>query len=216
MFRQATLILCKTRETLAVLPSVCQRKSRIHLEIGLEPARIKQEFTARMAGADFLYAGRLVYWKGLHLALKAFVELRRYRPNATLTVIGTGKDEAKLKSLSVTLGLQDSVRWLGRIPHEEIWAHYGRYTAFVFPSLHDSSGNVLLEALSQALPVICLDTGGPGAVLSSSCGIKVRVENRSEAEVVGDLTAAMQELADNPELCIQMGRRALEVARAST
>lgn len=216
MFKQATLIFCKTQETLAILPATCQGKCRVHIEIGLDPSRIRREATAKVAGADFLYAGRLIYWKGLHLALKAFSELKRHRPEATLAVIGKGKDEARLKSLSVRLGIQDSVRWLGWIPHEEIWAHYCRYTAFVFPSLHDSSGNVLLEALSQALPVICLDTGGPGAVLPPSCGIKVSVQNRSEAEVVEDLTAAMRKLIDDPELCAQMGRQAIEVARAKT
>jgi len=107
------------------------------------------------------------------------------------------------------------VRWLGWIPHNQIWAHYCQYTAFVFPSMHDSSGNVLLEALSQGLPVICLDTGGPGAILQRSCGIKVAVENRSEAEMVADLAAAMQELAANPDLRAQKARNALEFARAN-
>lgn len=216
MFRQATVIFCKTRETLAIVPASCQEKSRVHLEVGLEPERIQRKAATKTESAVFLYAGRLVYWKGLHLALKAFAELRKDRPNATLTVIGSGPDEGRLKSLSATLGLRDSVHWLGWIPQEEMWTHYRRYTAFVFPSLHDSSGNVLLEAMSQALPVICLDTGGPGAVIPSSCGIKIPVENRREAEVIGDLSAAMRTLADNPELCSQMGCRALEVARAST
>jgi glycosyltransferase involved in cell wall biosynthesis len=97
-----------------------------------------------------------------------------------------------------------------------MWMQYCHYSAFVFPSLHDSSGNVILEALSQALPVICLNTGGPGEILSPSCSIKISVKNRSKAEVVSDLAAAMRNLADNPELRGQMGRRALEFARAST
>jgi glycosyltransferase involved in cell wall biosynthesis len=216
MFRQAKVIFCKTPETLAILPAGCREKSRVQLEIGLEPHRIWQGDTARVANADFLYAGRLVYWKGVHLALKALCELRRDRPDATFTVIGTGTDEARLRKLAATLGLRDSVRWLGWVPQEQMWAHYCRYTAFVFPSLHDSSGNVLLEAMSQALPVICLDTGGPGAILSPFCGIKVPVEFQSEAEVVGALSAAMQKIAGNPELRAQMGRRALETAKAST
>jgi glycosyltransferase involved in cell wall biosynthesis len=169
-----------------------------------------------MAGANFLYVGSLVYMKGIHLALKAFAELRKGRSGATFTIIGNGRDEARLKSISSALRLGDSVSWLGRVPHEEIWAHYCRYTAFVFPSLHDSGGTVLLEALSQGLPVICLDTGGPGAVVPTSCGIKIPVKNRSEAEVVGDLAAAMRNLADNPKLQEQMGRQALEVARVRT
>jgi len=216
MFRQATVIFCKTRETLAILPAVSLEKARLHLEIGLEPHRIRQETVAPESSADFLYAGRLVYWKGLHLALKALSQLRAKLPNATLTVIGGGKDEAQLKKLSVALGLQDSVRWLGRVAHEEIWARYCRYTALVFPSMHDSSGNVVLEAFSQGLPVICLDTGGPGAIVPPTCGIKVAVENRNEAEVVSDLAAAMQKLAEHPEFRAQMGHRALEFAKVST
>lgn len=216
MFRQATLIFCKTGDTLAILPAGCREKSRVQLEIGLEPHRIRQGEIAPVADADFLYAGRLLYWKGVHLALKAFSEFSRERPNATLTVIGTGADEASLRKLAATLGLQDSVRWLGAVPQEQMWAHYRRSTAFVFPSLHDSSGNVLLEAMSQALPVICLDTGGPGAVLPPACGIKVPVENRSEVELVRALSAAMEEIAGHPELRARMGRNALEAASART
>jgi glycosyltransferase involved in cell wall biosynthesis len=216
MYKEAVVIFCKTRETLAILPPTCRDKSRVQMEIGLDPHRILHEVPIPVAHADFLYVGRLLHLKGLHLALKAFSKLRKDQPDATLTIIGTGPAEAWLKNLSATLGLGNSVRWLGWISHEKIWAHYRNYTAFVFPSLHDSSGNVILEALSQALPVICLDTGGPGAILQPSCGIRVPVENRNAAAVVDDLAAAMRTLANNPELRAQMGRQALEVARAST
>jgi glycosyltransferase involved in cell wall biosynthesis len=70
--------------------------------------------------------------------------------------------------------------------------------------------------MSQALPVICLDTGGPGVVIPPSCGIKIPVENQTEAQVINNLASAMQKLTDNPKLCGDMGIRALEVARAST
>jgi glycosyltransferase involved in cell wall biosynthesis len=216
MYRQAAIVFCRTRDTLAILPASCRKKSRVQHEIGIEAHRIRHEVMAPAASADFLYAGRLVYNKGIHLALKAFSELILDRPNATFTIIGTGPNEAQLKSLSATLGLRDSVRWLGWIPYGELWMQYCHYTAFVFPSLHDAGGSVVLEALSQALPVICLDTGGPGEILSPSCGIKIPVKNRNKTDVVRDLAAAMRYLADNPELRDHMGRRALEVARAST
>jgi glycosyltransferase involved in cell wall biosynthesis len=216
MLRQATLILCKTPENLAILPAIYREKCRVRLEIGLEPERILHESTGTAGSADFLYAGRLYYVKGLHLALKAFSAIKTDHPAATFALIGGGPGEAWFKKLSATLGIQDSVRWLGRVSHEEIWSHYRRYTAFVFPSLRDSSGNVLLEAMSQALPVICLDTGGPGALVPPSCGIKVPVENRSEEDVVRDLAAAMRLLAGNPEIRAQMSSRALEFAKASS
>ena len=216
MYRQATLVFCKTRDTLAILPVSCQEKCRVQLEIGLEPHRIRHEAMVQAECANFLYAGRLVYMKGIHLALKAFSELKKDCPHATFTIIGKGPDEARLKSLSVKLGLRDTVRWLGWMPYDEICMQYCHYTALIFPSFHDSSGNVLLEALSQSLPVICLDTGGPGTILSPSCGIKVPVKNRCTKEVIGDLATAMRILANNHELRNQMGRMALEVARKST
>ena len=216
MLRQATLILCKTPETLAILPAIYHEKCRVRLEIGLEPERILHEFTGIPGSADFLYAGRLYYVKGLHLALKAFSAIKIDHPASTFTLIGAGPDERWFRELSATFGIQDSVRWLGRVSHEDIWSHYHHYTAFVFPSLRDSSGNVLLEAMSQALPIICLDTGGPGALVSPSCGIKVPVENRSEEDVVKDLAAAMQTIAGNPEIREQMSRRALEFAKATS
>ena len=136
--------------------------------------------------------------------------------SATLTIIGTGPEESRLKALIARLGIKDKVRWLGWVSHEDLWEHYGRYTALVFPSLHDSSGNVILEAMSQALPVICLDTGGPAAVVPGCCGLKVRAKNRSEADVVMDLAAAMQLLAENPQGSMELGQRAQEYARGRT
>ena len=42
---------------------------------------------------------------------------------------------------------------------------YRRHHALLYPSLHDSSGNVVLEALFHGLPVVCLDLGGPAEIV---------------------------------------------------
>lgn len=216
MFSQAAIILCKTSETRAFLPACFRSKCRLHIEVGLEPERIRHPSGSIRGGTDFLYAGRLIYWKGLHLALMGFAEFKRTSPAATLTVIGTGPDEEWLRRLASLLGIQDAVRWLGWLPQERLWEHYSGYSAFLFPSLHDSSGNVLLEALSQGLPVICLDANGPRAVVPVSAGIKVRVLGRRQDQVIADIAAAMRTLADDPALRAQMGRCAMECASART
>jgi glycosyltransferase involved in cell wall biosynthesis len=215
MFRQAALIFCKTAETQAILPASCRKRCCVQLEIGLEPERILSAPPPPPVSLEFLFVGRLVYWKGLHLALKAFAKLRRERPEAKFTVIGRGSNEAQLKDLCAELGLQESVRWMGWLPQEELLSLYGRYTAFVFPSLHDSSGNVVLEALSQALPVICLDTGGPGAILPVSCGIKVAVVDRSERQMIDGLADAMIKIGEDAEFRSRMAVQALAFARAN-
>jgi glycosyltransferase involved in cell wall biosynthesis len=83
----------------------------------------------------------------------------------------------------------------------------------LFPSLHDSGGHVVLEAMAHGLPVVCFDLGGPGSMVDVSCGRVIVTAGRSRAAVVRGLTDALQELADDPQLRRQLGERAREHVR---
>ncbi len=76
---------------------------------------------------------------------------------------------------------------------------YASHDALLFPSLHDSSGNVVLEAMSHGLPVICLDLGGPGIMVDESCGQAIKTDGRSYDKVAEDLSKALVAIANNPE-----------------
>ena len=90
------------------------------------------------------------------------------------------------------------VDWVAQLPHQEIAAAYRGHTTFVFPSLHDSGGMVVLESLAAGLPVICLNCGGPGVFVDSSCGIVLDPAHQSEDAVQHSLAAAMIRLATEP------------------
>lgn len=213
MYRQAALILCRTEGTRFFVPPGSRQKTHLHRDVGIDPRTLVDRLQVPQEPASFLYAGSLSYLKGIHLALQALALVRCNRADATLTVIGGGEDEQWLKDLAATLGISSAVRWLGKLPQSQLWEHYARHTAFVFPSMRDSGGTVVLEALSQALPVICLDTGGPGAILPPSCGFKISVKDRTQAQVVADLAGAMQLYLDHPGLRQQAAQCALEAAR---
>jgi glycosyltransferase involved in cell wall biosynthesis len=83
------------------------------------------------------------------------------------------------------------VEFAGRIPREQLIDGFSHYTVLVFPSLHDSGGMVVLEALSRGTPVICLDLGGPSVIVNASCGVVVPTENADEAQTVIRLANAM-------------------------
>ena len=87
---------------------------------------------------------------------------------------------------------------------------YRAHDLLLFPSLHDSGGHVVLEALAHGLPVVCFDLGGPGSIVDESCGRVVTTGGRSRAEVLRRLTDALEELADAP----QLRRRLSEGARS--
>ena len=215
-FEQAAVILCKTKDTLSYVPPEHRAKCIMMQDVGTEMSLISQAAPANPQTARFLYVGRLLYWKGVHLALQALARMRQDYPGATLTIVGKGPDREWLCQLASQLGVAHAVEWKGWVPREEVLSIYREHTAFLFPSLHDSGGTVVMEALSQGLPVICLDTGGPGAMLPSSCGFKVAVEDRTQAEVVNDLAAAMQQIAENPGLGAEMARCSLAAAYENT
>jgi glycosyltransferase involved in cell wall biosynthesis len=67
---------------------------------------------------------------------------------------------------------------------------YPDYDAFVFPSLHDTGGYAVIEAMFNELPVICLDCGGPAVAVRENCGIKVPLGSRDQ--VVAGLAEAIR------------------------
>ena len=76
-----------------------------------------------------------------------------------------------------------------------IQQEYGSNVAFVFPSLHDSGGMVVLESLAAGLPVICLKLGGPGEIVTPSCGIGIEAQQQSEEAIIRLLADAMISIA---------------------
>ena len=128
----------------------------------------------------------------MHFAIRAMAEVRRTLPNASLMLIGTGPEEAWLRSLAKNLDLEDAIKFAGYVPsRQEVLDSLHTYTAFVFPSLHDSGGMVVLEALQAGLPVICLDLGGPGVIVNESCGVVISTIQADETRTVTEIANAM-------------------------
>lgn len=212
VFRRSAATLCKTGETLRSIPARFRDRCLVQVELGMDEQPVAAEHRPREDGVfRILYVGRLVYWKGLHFGLMAFAQFCKAHPGARLTVIGRGPDEAWLHGLTDDLGLRHAVTWIPHLERAAVMQAYARHDAFLFPSLHDSSGNVVLEALSSAVPVVCLDSGGPAVLVDASCGFKVHPGE--PRQVVEDLARALCALAENPALMRAMGQAAARRAR---
>lgn len=196
MMAQAALILVKTPETLAWLPARQRAKARTMLEIGIDARPEAAAAAPPHAGLRLLYVGRFIDLKGMALGLRALAVLRARGVPATLTLIGSGPEEAAWRRLAAALGLADSVDWVPWMKHDDLLAAYAGYDAFLFPSLRDSSGNVVLEAMACGLPVVCVDLGGPAQMVDASCGRVVAASGCGEAEVVAGLADALGALRD--------------------
>lgn len=194
-FAAAERIYVTTNESLKLIPPRWRAKTRVQLAIGTID-NAKQITDRRLPEYPrFIYAGNLQYLKGLHFAIKALAVAKASIPDATLTIIGDGRARKWLSTVAKRCGVSNSVEFVSSIPRQRLIGSFSSYTALVFPSLHDSGGMVVLEALSQGLPVICLDLGGPGVMVNDSCGYVIPAKDHNEFHIVTGIANAMVSLA---------------------
>ena len=215
--RRAALVLCKSGESLRALPLSVQARAVVVPEIGSPEVDISQRRSAAVAPQArrfrLLFAGRLLGWKGVALALAATARLVRSGLDVQLDIAGAGPLQAHLAQEITRHALQDRVRLLGAIPRAELMALYAAADLFVFPSLHDSSGNVVLEALSRGLPVVCLDLGGPATYVNASCGVVIATRGLSREALEGKLAEVLAALVTDPTRLASLSQHAAEHAR---
>jgi glycosyltransferase involved in cell wall biosynthesis len=211
---KADLILAKTQDTLDALPARLRRTAVLAQEIGVDPPGSPATPMAARPAQPFrvLFAGRLLGWKGVHLVLRAFGQFSRTGVTCEVTVVGSGPMLPWLSNLAAVTCPPGSVRFVPHVPQERLLEMYGTAHCFLFPSLHDSSGNVVLEALSRGLPVICLGVGGPKEFVDATCGHVIDVSGRTEDEVIQQMADALHHLASNRDALDQLSRGALRRA----
>ncbi len=187
VWHYSALILVTTDATLKMIPSRYRRKARVLPAVTtptVAPGE-RPQFKGVVGRCRALFVGRLLEWKGLHLAIQALVLASHTPHDISLGIRGNGKCENSLRKLVARKGVDSMVEWIPRSSgRNEVLEIYDRYDVLVFPSFHDSGGTVVLEALSRGLPVICLDLGGPGTLVNSDCGAAICAERQSEADIV--------------------------------
>ncbi len=150
--------------------------------------------------------GNLLHLKGFELGLEAFAQFLHEFPASEYWLIGGGKERNRLERVARKLGVSGKVTFWGFLPRPAALAKLAECDVLMHPALHDSSGWASLEAMAAGRPVICLDLGGPALQVTEQTGIKVPAI--SPRQVVGDLAAALTQLARNPAARLRLGRAA--------
>jgi glycosyltransferase involved in cell wall biosynthesis len=132
-----------------------------------------------------VFAGRLLGWKGLRLALAT---LRQ--PEAStwrLDVYGDGPQRERLERIALRWQVADRVRFLGDRSRTEVDEALARADVLLLPSIHDAAGWSVAEAMAAGCPVLALDVGGPATLVGDGDGILVD----PRGDVVSDLAVAL-------------------------
>ena len=162
------------------------------------PARRSDALRARWGvAADapvFLAVGRVAAEKNIELGIAAFEAVKRERPDAAMVVVGDGPLRARLEAV------HPGVRFVGALRGTELAEHYASADVFLFPSLSDTFGNVVLEAMASAVPVLSFDCAAAAEHLQD--GVSARLVRPGDetgfVAAARDLAAAHAARVDAP------------------
>lgn len=213
MARLSSAVLVTNEETRRIVERGGARHVEMFLHDGLATGYTDQCTALRPDSREttFLWAGRCEARKGLPLGLEA---LARVTAPVRLLVAGDGPLLPAWKDLARRLNVSDRTEFLGRVPWQTMPRLFDESHVFLFTSLRDSYGSVVLEAMGHGLPILTLNHQGVRCFVPREGSIKVSVQ--TPAQTVAELATGMETLASDPHLRERMGDAALGYARTET
>jgi glycosyltransferase involved in cell wall biosynthesis len=151
----------------------------------------------------FLFVGSLIPRKGWRYLIDAVdVLVQRGVRSFSIAIVGEGDEAAELNEQISAKGLQELVRPLGPVAYEKLGAYFKASDVFVFPTLEDVWGLVLLEAMAFGKPVLC----------SQYAGAKEMVEHNRTGFIFdprkpSELADHMAKFIEAPQLISEFGER---------
>ncbi|MGU5767033.1 glycosyltransferase [Aeromonas allosaccharophila] len=201
MYAHAALVIARTEETRDLLPSSMRNRVVIQHEVGGYPgAKFVRQPRDTTKPVRLLFAGRLLGWKGVHLAIRAVHDYILRGHACVFSIAGSGPMYDVLVRLVKQLDLEHCVHFLGQLNQTELFSLYETHDVLLFPSLHDAGPNVILEAMSYSMPVICLDLGGPKYFVDDTCGVVLGARTISENMLVCEISKAIESISLNDKM----------------
>lgn len=192
--RKAAAIYCMSND--AVQKMRLKDKFFIHPSVACEEA---EPIQVEKNGFQIISVGRFVELKGFDLTVRSFAKFyhqlnKEEQQKAKLILVGKGPLKAKLKSIIKEENIEAATQIIEWIPRAELSTIYASSSVFLFPS-HEGAGMVVPEAMSYELPVVCVNSSGPGQLIHPTSSL--RVEYNKYEIVVEELAQKLQQLHSN-------------------
>ncbi len=170
--------------------------------------KVLKHFHLQAERPRVLYVGRVDPEKSIGNVLTAFAGVLSEVPDAELVIVGDGTDRSHLVDLTQALGIEKSVRFLGRVMLPDIADIYRSSTVFATASKTETQGIVLIEAAATALPLVAVDAGAVRELCQNDKnGILCQPDNTPE------MTEALVKILKSPKLQEKYGSASLKIAQ---
>ncbi|MEO1057753.1 MAG: glycosyltransferase [Actinomycetota bacterium] len=197
----------------AVSPTVGRRLATEHLDLAHRFVTIPNGIDSGPDPSDIppepaiLAVGRLTEQKGFDRLIAAMPDIVAMRPDATLTIVGSGPDADGLHSQIAGLGLEQHVRIVGGVQREAVAAIMSKARVIVTPSRWEGLCLVAVEAGAAGRPVVATDVAGLDRLIET--GANGFLVSNDEAESTPNVLAKpVVELLNNDNLATRMGATA--------
>jgi teichuronic acid biosynthesis glycosyltransferase TuaC len=160
-----------------------------------------------IAGPLVVTVAPLIERKGVDLVIAALADV----PNATLVVTGAGPDEAKLRAMTVRLGLDNRVRLLGIQPRQAVADWLAAADVMALPSASEGLANAWVEALASGTPIVIADVGGARELVQAD--MAGRLVPRDAKVIAAAINALIADPPDRGAVCHSVDRFSWEANR---
>lgn len=153
--------------------------------------------------------GRLIYIKNFKLTILSFATFLKNNPqikNIKLQIVGDGEDRRSLETLVEELGLQNYVEFIGEVSLSKVQDYFSNADIFLFPTL-ENAGFVILEAMSNYLPVVAMDYGGPQQFVRHNTKEQLVSSKQSYNDIVISLAKNIEKLYFDKTLREKIGQQ---------
>jgi len=212
-FSMSTKILAAFSSVENDIPYKDRNKIMRFNELGVDTEQYKPNSNKTFEEKDqckFVFVGRLVPCKCTYAAILAFANSQILRSKHKFSIVGDGPERESLQKLIDKHNLNDSVEILGWMEQSQVAKYMAKSDVFVFPSIREAGGNVILEAMSSGLPSIVANYGGPGELVDDKVGIKLPLTDKQT--FLDSCVKSMELLADNTKLREKLSLNARERA----
>lgn len=171
-------------------------------------SRFMEKYSLPKSNKRLLYVGRLHNEKSVRTLIEAMPHILSRHKNTDLCIVGTGHLREALEAKAKELGVESNVKFLGRIPDEELAMAYNSCDIFVLPSIAELEGMVVLEAMACGKPIIISDSKASAASdFVRNNGFIFRLQNPE------DLAEKALIILKDEKLMKKMGAQSLKQAR---
>ena len=126
---------------------------------------------------DILWVGRFLDTKKLDIAIRTIAKVKDLP--VFLHIVGSGSDteNAMYQQMADKMGISNNIKWYGKLANKKVQEMMNQMDLFLFTSVLEGTPHVVLEAITNCLPILCIDTCGQGQLVNEAIGWKVPLTN---------------------------------------